>query len=182
VRLDAYCVAPPAHLEVMQHSDRVQYLLSTHGHGPNAEVDFVIAELNPAEFELSDVTRTGGSFFTHLTQTPTRLGVLDVILHPDLAPSALPEVFHYRNVGEFQARPLDPARDVDRIEPADPVRHSRGDVGGLRLPGLPRYGEMLTDVFTRLGWRQDGAQLYRAEFAFPVPGTQLSLLFEGTRF
>lgn len=182
VRLDAYCVAPPAHLEVLHHSDRVQYLLSTHGHGPNAEVDFVIAELNPAEFALTAEPRSGASFFTHLTQTPTRLGALDVILHADLAPSALPQVFHYRNVGEFQARPLDPAREVDRIEPADPVRHSRGDVGGLRLAGLPRYGEMLTDVFTRLGWRQDGAHHYRAEFAYPVPGTQLSLLFEGVRF
>jgi hypothetical protein len=182
VRLDEYCVAPPAQLEVAQHSDRIQYILSTHGHGPNAEVDFVIAELNPAEFERSDEPRSGGSFFTQLTLTPTRLGVLDVILHADLAPSALPQVFHYRNIGEYQARPMDPAREVDRIEPTEAPRYSRGDVAGLRLAGLPRYGELLADVFTRLGWRQDGAHHYRAECAYPVPGTQVSLLFEGTQF
>lgn len=181
VRLDAYCVAPPAQVEVVQHGDRIHYLLGTHGHGPNAEVDFVIAELNPEEFALHDEPRGGGTFFTHLTRTPTRRGVLDVILHPDLAPSALPEVLHYRNLGEPQATPHDPAREIDRIETTDPVLHTRGDVGGLRLPGLPRYGELLTDVLARLGWRQDNALLYRAECAYPVPGTQIALHFAGMR-
>jgi hypothetical protein len=175
-------MAQPAQLEIVQHDDRVLYLLSPNGHGPNAEADFVIAELNRNEFDLRDAPRSGPSFFTHLTQTPTRLGVLDVILHADLAPRLTPELHCYRNIGEPQARPLDPAREVDRIEPTEPLQHWHGDVASLRLPGLPRYGELLGDVFGRLGWRMDGVHQYRVEFAYPVPGTQVALVFKGTRF
>lgn len=181
-RLDAYCVAPPAQLEVVRHADRVQYLLATPGHGPNAEADFVIAELNPGEFRLQDSPSTGGPFFSHLVQTPTRAAVLDVVLHPDLVPRGSPEVFLYRNVGELQARPKDPAREVDRIDGAEPALHTEGDVRHTRLAGLPRYGELLGDVFTRLGWSPAGQHLYRVELVYPVPGTQASLVFTGTRF
>ncbi len=178
-RLDAYCVAPPAQLEVLRVGDRVHYLLATHGHGPKSPADFVVAELDPAEFELFDGPQPGGPFFTHLTQSPTRTAVLDVLLHPSLAPSALPVAHAYRNLGELQATPGDPAREVDRLDVELAVQASIGDVRLQRLAGLPRYGELLGDVFTRLGWEPAGMHQYRLELMYPVPGTQLSLTFQG---
>jgi len=185
VRLDEFCAAPPAQLQVQQHDGRIHSLLSTPGLGARAEVDFVIAELNAEEFPLSTEPLSGGPFLTNLIQSPTRLGVNDVIVHPSLGPLQRPEIHLYRNIGETQARHGDPAREVDRIESTEPLQQTSVEVASMRLPGLPglpRYGELLAAVFARLGWHFDTIPLFRAELAYPVPGTQITLLFRDTRF
>ncbi|MEZ6015965.1 MAG: hypothetical protein R3F49_12675 [Planctomycetota bacterium] len=183
-RLDAFCDGLPAELEVAHHGDRFQYILRTPGFGPHASADFVLAEVNRAEFSYMEprASQGGATFFTQLLQLPSRYGVLDVIVHRDLAPTAEPELHLYRNFGEAQACPYDPLREVDRIEPLEDVQRVRGEVADQRLAGFARYGEMLEHVRARLGWDFSDALLYRAQLEYPVPGTQLSLVFPGARF
>lgn len=184
IRLDEFCDGTPAELQVNHHGDRYQYILRTPNLGPNASTDFVLAEVNLGEFEILDPPEHGSRapFFTHLIQLPSRLGVLDVIVHRDLIPEVEPALCLYRNYGESQARPNDTLRDVDRLDPVDGVERVNGAVADQRLAGFSRYGEMLEHVRSRLNWDLDGAAMYRAQLEYPVPGTQLSLVFNGARF
>lgn len=182
VRLDAFCDGAPAALQVDHHGDRFQYLLRTPGFGPRASADIALAEVNRSEFERVPVGGPGGPFFTHLMQLPSRYGVLDVIVHQSLAPDREPELHLYRNVGEAQARPNDPLREVDRIEPLEDVQRVRGEFVDQRLVGFPRYGEMLEHVRARLGWDFTGGGFFRAQMEYPVPGTQVTLLLAGAGF
>ncbi|QDV05227.1 hypothetical protein Poly30_07230 [Planctomycetes bacterium Poly30] len=183
VRLDAFCDGTPAAVEVAHYGDRYQYILRTPTFGPNASSDFVLAEVNPGEFELRGAGNgSGAPFFSQLIQLPSRYAVLDIILHRDLVSKLEPELCLYRNFGESQARPGDPLRDVDRIDPLDGVQHAHGALGDQRLAGFTRYGEMLEYVRERLDWDLDGAVMYRAQLDYPVPGTQQSLVLHGASF
>ncbi len=187
VRLDEFCDGTPAELDVAHHEDRYQYILRTPNVGPNASTDFVLAEVNPGEFKIRTQEDEGGDgsgalFFSHLLQLPSRYGVLDVIIHPDLVPSKAPELHLYKNFGESQARPNDPFREVDRIAPLEDVERVHGKLGDQRLTGFSRYGHMLQHVCDRLDWDLTGAAMYRTKLEYPVPGTQLSLVFPGARF
>ncbi|MEM9379540.1 MAG: hypothetical protein AAGB93_06265 [Planctomycetota bacterium] len=182
VRLDRFTQGDPANVEIVRDGDRVQYLLGMPDSSQGSIADFVIAELNRGEFERTDEPLEKGSFFSHVIQNACRFGSIDVLMHEDLVPEPEPLLFLYRNHGTTAAQPGDPLREVDRLEPLDEIERRTSALRDLRLGPLPRYGEMIGYVATRLGWDLSNATLFRAQLEYPVPGTQISIGFPGSRF
>ncbi|MEM1448098.1 MAG: hypothetical protein AAF726_01695 [Planctomycetota bacterium] len=182
VRLDQFTQGDSAKVEIVRDGDSVQYLLAMPDSSPNAVADFVIAELDRGEFERTDEPLEKGSFFSHVIQNACRYGTIDVLIHEELVPEPEPLLFLYRNHGTGAAQPGDPLREVDRLEPLDGIERRTSSPRDLRLGPLPRYGEMVAHVAERLAWDLSGATLFRAQLEYPVPGTQISIGFPGSRF
>jgi hypothetical protein len=71
----------------------------------------------------------------------------------------------------------DRSRDIDRLELDEQVRSLGRGIRGARTSHLPRYAELLRDVFVALELEPDAFRAWRTEVDFPVHGSQISMAF-----
>jgi hypothetical protein len=179
LRLDDFCHATPATIEVTRGGDVVHYLLGETGFGPRSEVDLLLAEVNLAEMPryVAPEHHRRGYTFTEVS-LPVRRMLFDVFLHEDVYPGQRPELLVYDTVPEGVANVNDPARDVDRLETTDTVHPIVSGVDGARTAEVPRYREMLGHVFDRMAWDPSRFRGFRCRVEYPIYGTQVCMAFD----
>ncbi|QDU65932.1 hypothetical protein [Engelhardtia mirabilis] len=178
LRLDQFCHAPPAPLDVVTAGEVVHYSLGGRAFGPESAVDLVFAEANFAELPRTVPTGSGrrGYVFAECT-TPSRVLSFDVLVHADLYPDQAPRLDIYDTAGEGVASPNSPERDADRLDLAEQVEELGQGLDRVRARDIPDYAGLLRHVFARTGW--DAAQFrgYRVRVDYPVYGSQVTLSF-----
>ncbi|MFT7463297.1 MAG: hypothetical protein ACI9EF_001641 [Pseudohongiellaceae bacterium] len=179
LRLDDYCDAPPAQLQVEQAGDTVHYVLGGEAFGPRSAVDLVMAEVNLAELPQTVPAGSGrkGYVFAEVA-TPARRLLFDVLVHRDIYPGSDPSLRIYDTALDGVADVNDPARDIDRLELAESVSCLGRGSSALRVAGVPHYVELLNHVHQSMSWSAADFSAWRCHIDYPIYGSQVALVFD----
>lgn len=183
--LERFCSTPLPALDVRAAGEAVHYTLGGGALGEQSAVDLVFAERNPAELlRHADPEHKRWAFFFAEAQTPAAVLQFDLFVHEDLYPGQSPTLRIYDTAGEGVASPNDPTRDMDtwpiaeRIDTLEPGPAATGPVA--RSPDIPRYTELLTHVLERLDAEPARLRGFRCRVAFPLHGSQVTMMFRTT--
>ena len=179
LRLNHFCSARPAQLDVHQSGDVVHYRLGGDDFGPGSEVDFLLAEANFREIQRYVPKELGrrGYVFSEVS-TPARHLIFDVLVHLDVYPGSEPELAIYDTALNGAADVNDRTRDVDRLDLLETVVPLGTGPARLRAAGAPRYADLLRHVFERTRWDSSRFRGYRVEIDYPLYGSQVALSFD----
>ncbi len=179
LRLDRFCSARPAPLEVVQAGDVVHYRLGGNEFGPRSAVDLILAESNRREMQRYVPAESGrkGYVFSEVS-TPARALHFDVLVHEEVYPGAKPALHLYDTALDGVADVNDPTRDCDRLDLAEGVEDLDLAPARLGAPGAPRYRGLLAHVFERTGWDARRFRGHRVRIDYPLYGLQVALAFD----
>jgi len=179
VRLDEFCNAPPAPLEVEQLPDSsVLYSLAPTGFGPASKVDLVIAELNRGELMRRKPGPKEGPYMFHIPEMASRKLVVDLLVHKDVYTGTTPTLLAYDTTARGPARAGDPARRLDLRDIPEELQVIGHDHRRLRLLEFPAYPQLRERVLGTLGWDPREFRAYRVEISYPLTGCQITLAFQ----
>lgn len=179
LRLDQFCHAPPAPLEVSAAGEVVHYSLGNSGFGPKSAVDLVFAEANFAELPRYMPAGSGRrSYVFAEVGTPSKVLSFDLLAHEDLFRDQVPQLDLYDLAGEGVASPNDRGRDADRLDLAEQVDPLGRGLATVRSREIPDYAAMARHLFARTGWDAERFRGFRVRIDYPVYGTQVTLSFE----
>lgn len=176
--LEAFCDPPQPPLISRTEGKTVHYQLEDRGVGPKSAVNLFTAEFYPRNHPRHrDPAKPGKRWFFGSIDHPTKLLVLDVLMHEDMWPSSEPELRLYDTIVYGNADPNDPSRDKDRLDLAESIASLGRGIDRFRCEEIPRYPELLSSMLDRLG--QDGTRFraYRCRIAYPFYGSQACMLF-----
>jgi hypothetical protein len=177
LRLDAFCSAQPAELEVNHVGEKVQYLLAGEDFGKKAISDLLLAEVNYDEMPRTPKSGRRPYVFAEIA-TPTKLLLFDVLVHKDLYPGATPELGTYDTAFDGVVDVNDPSREIDRIDSADRLEMTGRGIEMLPSPEIPMHGELIKHVFESLAWNPDSFRGWRARIDYPLYGAQVAVSFD----
>jgi hypothetical protein len=179
LRLDQFCDAPPASVQVRRVGDTMQYLLGGDDFGPRSAVDLILAEVNHAEMSRFVPAGSGrkGYVFAEVG-TPCKALLFDVLVHEDVYPGAVPSLCIYDTALDGVASVNDPIRDIDRIEMSEALLPLGQGTSSLRSPDVPHYADLIRHVFQRTGWKGEQFRSYRCRIDYPLYGSQVVAVFQ----
>lgn len=177
--LEKFCDPPQPPLISRNDGKVVHYQLEDRGVGPKSAVNLFTAEFYPRNHpRYRDPAKLGKRWFFGGVDHPTKLLVLDILMHEDMWPSSEPELRLYDTIGYGNADPNDARRDKDRLDLAESIASLGRGTDRFRCEEIPRYPELLASMLDRLG--QDGRRFrgYRCRIAYPFYGSQACMLFD----
>ena len=149
----------------------MQYMVSTGEVGATGAISCVTGDVvRPVgAVTAEEGSREGGAMAT--ISCPVRLLILDVLVHRRLFPGVVPEVIVRSDVafGQGLQNNLPVSETATFMGPAD---------GIIRTAEVPRYDEMRSFVFERLGWDHAEFDVYRLRVEYPILSTALALSFK----
>ena len=178
-RLDEFCDAPPAPIEVHRVGDVVQYRLGGNGFGPRSTVDLILVEVNYSEmprYVNPDEKRKGYVFAE--VNTPAKALLFDVFVHEDIYPGSEPQLIIYDTAFEGVADVNDRTRDVDRLPLSEAIQNLGKGVETGRNSKIPDYLGMLRHVVRELEWDASEFRGYRFATKYPFYGSQVTMAFD----
>ena len=176
--LEKFCTSPLPLLHAQQHGMVMHYSLADAAVGPGSAVNLLLAELTPRCMKrYRDGTRHRYGPSAEVS-TPSRMLLLDVLLHKDVYPGSVPEAIVIDTAVNGVARLNDQSRLIDRLDLVQDVRFLEEGLEGLRVLAVPNYVEMVHHVMERLGWPMDEFRGFRCKAQYPVYGSQTFLAFE----
>lgn len=177
-RLDEFCSAPAAKLEIQRSGYTLTYTLADGPFGPGSEVDFVLAHWSHATSPLySSPSGVRMSGVGAEVDKPARLLHLDVLAHAEVYPGSEPRLFLIDTAFRGMANINDPAREADYLPLMESVRPLPGSVLDARPVFLPRYAELLRYVEAKTRWPLKLFRGYRCTIEYPLYGTQVTMGF-----
>lgn len=178
-RLDQFCDAPPAAMNMMSAGEVVHYTLADPSFGPRAAFDLVLGEVNLREMPRYVPRALGrkGNVFAEVG-TPVKSLLFDVLVHEDVYPSSEPGLFIYDTALDGVADLNDRARDIDRLEMIETIQMLGRGAAPLRIAEIPTYVELLRYAFDSLGWSDTAFRAYRCRIDYPVYGSQVVMAFD----
>lgn len=179
LRLDEFCVAPPAQVDVHKAGEVVHYVLGGDDYGPNSAVDLLLAEANLAEIDryVDPAAGRKGYMFAEVN-TPSASLMFDVFVHADVYPESHPSLRIYDTAFDGVANPNDPARDIDLMDLSESLRLLGTDTSSFRAEKIPNYASVVRHVFDRMGWDGNRFRAYRCSVEYPIYGTQITAVFD----
>lgn len=180
VRLDQFCVAPPAPLRAERFGSLVQYSLGPTGFGRGAKVDLVVGEVNRNELQRRDPQPERPPYFFTIPEMASRRLVFDLVLHEEAFGGQMPELLAYRIGSLGPARAMDPQRELDRREVAETMEDLGTGLGRLRYLEFPRYADLVRTAFDKLAWDPERFRTLRVSIPYPLVGTQVLFAFTGS--
>ena len=179
LRLDRFCTAPPAPLEVSRTGDSLHYLLAGEGVGSKAVSDLLMAEVNLSEMPhgVPAGSDRKGYVFAEVA-TPSKVMVFDVLVHDDVYPEGNPELFIYDTALDGYADVNDRSRDLDRMDMTESVTPLLRGSSELRIPEFPRYVELIRHVYGEMLWDEERFRSYRCRIEYPLYGSQVAVAFK----
>jgi hypothetical protein len=177
LRLDHFCHARPAEVEVRGAGESMHYLLGGEEFGARAVSDLLLAEVNTAEMPRSPGSDRKGYVFAEIA-TPTRALIFDTLVHESVYPGAFPELHVYDTSLEGVADVNDPARDIDRLDMSENVQHLGTGLNAVRSTDVPDYIPLLEHVHERMGWDPSEFHVWRCRIEYPLHGAQVAMAFD----
>lgn len=178
-RLDQFCEAPPAALDVRRVGEVVHYVLADLELGRKETRDLLLAEVNVAE--LPRVPQPGRTPYVFAEiSTPSKRLVFDVFVHASLWQGAKPELGIYDTSFDGVVDVNDPTRAIDRIDTTHtltPLPPCTPELDGIRNAHVPHHQELMEHVFTSMGWDASAFGVWRAAIDYPLYGAQIAVSF-----
>jgi hypothetical protein len=107
----------------------------------------------------------------YLLHTPCKTLVRDVYIHEDLYAGIVPEItLHIPSPkGAETVRQPGLHGRLNTLDLATPVESLGTGMSNIAIRGIPRYSELVHDVFEKAGWDVSKFRGYRATVTYPVP-------------
>lgn len=176
--LRAFSTSPTPRFDVLIDGNTVHYLLQEDGVGLNSMVDLLFADVTrdryPANRSVSPQPATPGA----VIDIPTKVLIVDVLLHEDVWRGVEPELRLYDTAGRGLANPMDATRKMDRRDVLETVQDMGGQLSRFRTPEVARYVDMVQHVCDKLDWDARGFRGFRCRIEYPVYGYQIAMMFE----
>lgn len=123
----------------------------------------IVHEIAPAHGERAGEIAHFGSG----VRMPVEMFFADHIVHRSIFPGVKRELRVYSELISSTARD-----DFDRMQVSEQLQHLGRGMGRIRMNEVPRYDEMLTDAFERIGMDPDEFDVYRVRMRYPpVPSS-----------
>ncbi|MEZ4650195.1 MAG: hypothetical protein R3E97_15710 [Candidatus Eisenbacteria bacterium] len=176
--LTRFCNATDADLEVHEMGEVTRYVVAG-DRGFATPLDFVFAEVNREEIEQTLTPgATRSAYLFAEVDTPSRRLLFDVLLHESIYPGKSPRLLIYDTAFEGVASVNDRSRDLDRLELEESVHPLGVGLRQLHTPTLPRYTEMIGEVFSSMEWDIASYRGFRTEIDYPIYGSQVTMSFD----
>lgn len=126
---------------------------------------------------MGDVVRNAASYYRDehnfrneyaaSVRTPCEVLINDLFVHEDMFGPLTPELVVY---GDLVGGPEYPGggREPPRLPVDESVDYLGKGPGGVATTDVPRYAELASHVFERLGWNGARFDVYRVRVAYPV--------------
>lgn len=177
--LEQFCSKPLPQLEVVRDGGVVQYTLANQEVGARSAVDLVHATYLPEKREtrlkLGEAPRK--AVIAIGIDTPTKVFLLDVLLHKDVFPGQRPDLSVYRTAGVFGSSPTT-RRDMDRLDVLESVQTLGQGLGRFRSTDTPAHQETIRLVCKQRGWNSDELRGYRCRVDYPMYSSEFSFAFD----
>ena len=175
-RVEAFCEADAAPLDVRRVGDVMHYMLGGDDFGPRSGRDVVCVEVNRRELPRFVPAGSGRlSYVFSEVGTPAKSLVLDVLVHESLFTRARPELLIYDTSLEGVASVNDRSRDADRVDMVESLQPMGRGASGLRVRTMPRYTDLLSRMLNATGLDEQAFGVHRCEIDYPVYGSQIAV-------
>lgn len=173
-----FCTPEPMPFDVTRDKNQVHYRLRDLGVGPRTAVNYFAGELDFANILLK-ATRPDmwPQYFCGTVDHPTKLLVMDVLLHEAMWPECSPSLRVYDTTIYGLADARNRARDKDILDISESIDELGRGLDRWRLPDVPNYYRLLGTAFERLGHHSASFRGYRTRIAYPFYGSQVCSLF-----
>lgn len=172
--LRGYSSSPPPAIAPVQGPQGVighQRVLG--GVGRTGATDFLTGEVVRAAMPARRTAASRDCAVHTRLRTPCEGVHLDLFAHRGLFGGRAPEARLYR--GMFQGEVLGPLVEEDRLPLSDPIEPLGSALDDVRLPGLPRYPELLRFACSRTGWDAGAFEGWRVSMRYPPNPAILTL-------
>lgn len=175
--LREFCSDPMPKVDAHRMGEVVWYTLGDRGIGARSGADVIFAEVNRAELPRRCARGSNRYSYYFVEATPpSEVMQFDLFVHRDLYAGQEPALQLYDTSFEGVANVNDPARQVDRMDLKETIE-SLGIGSRARSADVARYSELVDRVYERLGWKAEHFRVYRCRIAYPVYGTQATMVF-----
>ena len=175
--LPEFSTSPLPPFDVRIDGEIVHYLLSGDEVGVSSSVDLFFADVMrdryPANGSISKKPATPGA----VVDVPVKTLIIDVLIHEDVWPGVQPELHVYDTAGRGIANPIDPARDMDRLDVLDSIQDLGSSLSRFRTSVVADYCDLIRCVCDKLGWDSGRFRGFRYKIDYPIYGTQASMIF-----
>ena len=175
--LREFSTSPTPTLDVRVDGEIVHYLQSGGEIGVSSSADLFFADVMrkryPANGSISDMPATPGA----VVDVPVKTLIIDVLVHEDVWPGVQPELRVYDTARHGLANPIDPARDMDRLDVLDSIQDLGSSLSRFRTSVVADYCDLIRCVCDKLGWDSGRFRGFRYKIEYPIYGTQVSMIF-----
>lgn len=176
--LPDFCSSPTPEFDVKLEGNCFCYTLKGDRVGLSSVADVFFADVmrrrHPMYKGVSPRPAVAGS----VSDFPVRAQIVDVLVHEEVWPGIDPKLRIYDTSGRGLADATDSSRDTDRLDTFESIQRMGTDLSGFRIKDVARYSEMIQFVCDRLGWESTRFRGYRCRVEFPIPGTQVMMVFQ----
>jgi hypothetical protein len=172
-----FCSKPlPQCRRVSGPAGQVEYQLAEGGVGNTELLTIVMGEVIRAAEPCYRDARHRELVLLARLRTPCEILIFDLFVHRRLFGTIEPrlEVNSDLFSGEFGAQP----QACDRLPTIETVEHLGMGISGVRTSEIPRYPEMISHVFRRLGWDAEQFEVHRVRMQYPLTPTTVRLVHE----
>jgi hypothetical protein len=177
--LEKFCSSPLPRLTV-HHEDGIAHcVLAEQEVGLQSAVDLVHATFLPRKrrmtMEPGEPPRKTSMAIG--IDTPTRVFVLDVLLHKDICPRQQPEMNMYRTAGVFGTAPGS-RRERDRLDLLESIQPLGRGLAKFRSSDTPQQQEIIQFACDQRGWNANELRGYRCRVDYPMYSSEIELSFD----
>ncbi|MBY0261020.1 MAG: hypothetical protein K2Q20_01665, partial [Phycisphaerales bacterium] len=171
-----FCSRPMPPLSLFQSGSMMLYTLAESVPELNSPVSLTAAIVAR---NAGPRNQTGGRAFhfeSHVCRLPCKALLADILVHEELFPGTVPSVSStLQGIGSGERRPDMPEFQLDRIDLGLPFSPLGVGLGGTETAEVPRYPQLLAQVFARRGLNPDRFRGYRLRVQYPVPLVSFTL-------
>ena len=109
-------------------------------------------------------------------RTPSEVLVFDLLVHSELFGHLRPSLVLHSDL--FAEELLSQPQACDQIAVEESVECLGTGIAGIRATDIPRYQDMISYVFNRLGWDAEQLEVHRVRMAYPMIPTSVRLVHQ----
>lgn len=176
--LTEFCTRPVPPLSLYRTERANLYTISENVPAVNTPVSLVAGQLVRSSSLRYASEGTGYQWESQVPRMPCRVLVNDVFVHEDLIykPPVVTATLH--TIADGPHRPDAPAFRLDNVDVRPTLTPLGRGLGGTATRDIPRYGELLSTAFARVGWDASKFVGYRCRVAYPIPLVSVTVWFE----
>jgi len=179
VFLEDFCSESMPEVAVSVIPPEIHYRLCGNEVGLTSALDVFMGEYVPRLMDLrtAELVRKKRGMCADI-EIPVKSLVFDAYIHRDIWPQIEPELLIYDTAMRGPASPNNQACSISRLRFQDSLRSLGRGLSRFRVEEIPRYVEMMREVFARRGWDPDEFRCYRCHTRYPLYGSQYHTVFE----